>query len=467
MEGIASIRRFGWLVFLFVSSMVLLVFSGNFFLVLLGWDGLGLVSFCLVIFYSNRISLESGLVTVFRNRVGDVFFLLRFFYFFVSGTWSRDFFYNFHSDLFYVFLFLGCITKSAQVPFSSWLPAAIAAPTPVSSLVHSSTLVTAGVYVLIRFNFLFSFLITSFLKVFFVFTMVFAGMVALFELDSKKVVAISTLSQLGMMMFVLSIGMWSFSYVHIIIHAFFKSILFLSVGGTINDLTGCQDSRFFGGSLLNYITFLYFLVRSLCLIGFPFLIGFYSKDSVILAVSLLGNWWLNTLFLIGCFFTVSYRVRLIKIVFRFVFKFSVFKKTEEGYFFVIPVLLLFFNSWILGNLFYWFFLRERILFFCFWDLVSGLIIILAGVMCLILIRWAYFFSVFLRNVFFLRWLTFRGISKSFGKINLFIYDYSWIEFFGGLGVYSLLVKGNLLFNYIRNIRLSVIIIFIILINFIV
>jgi len=119
---------------------------------------LGLVSFCLVIFYGNSLSLESGLITVFRNRVGDVFFLVCFFLFSFTGWWSFDSLSFNLIYIFLVFLFFGAITKRAQVPFSAWLPAAIAAPTPVSSLVHSSTLVTAGIYVLIRYHYLFDFL---------------------------------------------------------------------------------------------------------------------------------------------------------------------------------------------------------------------------------------------------------------------------------------------------------------------
>jgi len=154
-EGTVDIRRFLFLVFLFVFSMFLLVFSGNFFLVLLGWDGLGLVSFCLVLFYTGATSLMSGLLTMFSNRIGDSFFLVSFFIMFNRGYFFLIFFSFFNRFFFIVLLLFGAITKSAQVPFSAWLPAAIAAPTPVSSLVHSSTLVTAGLYVLIRFNYFF------------------------------------------------------------------------------------------------------------------------------------------------------------------------------------------------------------------------------------------------------------------------------------------------------------------------
>jgi len=289
-------RRFSWLVFLFVISIFLLVFSGNFFLVMVGWDGLGLVSFCLVIFYSNSARLESGLITVFSNRVGDVFFLIRFFFFSLRGWWNFDFSSFFIYYLFLFFLFFGAITKSAQVPFSAWLPAAIAAPTPVSSLVHSSTLVTAGVYVLIRFNYLFLFLELTFFKVFSLFTIILGGMCAWLEMDFKKIVAMSTLRQLGIMMFILSAGSWILSFIHIIIHAFFKRMLFLSTGSLIGQMGGSQDSRFYGRDIFNYISYIYFLVSCFCLSGFPFLIGFYSKDAIIS----------NSSFYNGTFFLFSF-----------------------------------------------------------------------------------------------------------------------------------------------------------------
>jgi len=157
MEGTVDMRRFLYLVFLFVLSMFILVFSGNFLLTIVGWDGLGLVSFCLVIFYCNASRLDSGLLTVFSNRLGDVFFLVSFYFFSLGGRFNFDSFSVKIPLTFVMFLFFGAITKSAQIPFSSWLPAAIAAPTPVSSLVHSSTLVTAGIYVLIRYHYILQF----------------------------------------------------------------------------------------------------------------------------------------------------------------------------------------------------------------------------------------------------------------------------------------------------------------------
>lgn len=245
-EGGLTNRRFSFLVFLFVVSMFLLVFSGRFFITMVGWDGLGLVSFCLVVFYNNSGSLDSGLVTVFRNRVGDAFFLITFLFFLMGGSWTSDFCFTGDYTIGLLFVFLGALTKRAQIPFSAWLPAAMAAPTPVSSLVHSSTLVTAGIYVVIRYHYMFRglFLVMGVLGLV---TILLAGFCACLEGDFKKVIAMSTLRQLGLILFTLSLGAWQLAFLHMVVHAFFKRTLFLRCGSVIHQLVGCQDSRFYGG----------------------------------------------------------------------------------------------------------------------------------------------------------------------------------------------------------------------------
>lgn len=335
-----DLRRFYFLVFLFVISMLLLVFSGNFFLVIVGWDGLGLVSFCLVIFYSNKSVLESGLITVFRNRVGDVFFLITFFLFYLYGSYEMGIGFLNMSVFFSLLIFFGAITKRAQVPFSAWLPAAIAAPTPVSSLVHSSTLVTAGLYVIIRFNYLFYFIEVSVFCIFCLFTMILAGGSATVEVDFKKVVAMSTLSQLGLILFTISIGYWILGLLHIIIHAFFKRILFLSTGGLISQVRGGQDSRIFGRRVFRIISFFCFTIRRACLSGFPFFIGFYSKDCILRMRFFGGGFRIYLLFLFGCMLTVWYRIRIVGLSFFSYMKSLIFITLQENYFFFCFVLFL-------------------------------------------------------------------------------------------------------------------------------
>jgi len=205
---------------------------------------------------------------------------------------------------------LAGITKSAQIPFSAWLPAAMAAPTPVSALVHSSTLVTAGVYLLIRFNHLLG---TNFYLFFLgCFTMFMSGLGANFEMDLKKIIALSTLSQLGVMMLILSLGFIELAFFHLLAHALFKSLLFLCAGVYIHGAGDCQDIRYLGG-VINIIpvSSLFFSCCSLSLCGFPFLSGFYSKD-LILEIYIIRSINLMILIIIvmGTFFTVTYSIRL-------------------------------------------------------------------------------------------------------------------------------------------------------------
>jgi NADH-ubiquinone oxidoreductase chain 5 len=299
----------------------------------------------------------------------------------------------------------------------------MAAPTPVSSLVHSSTLVTAGIYILIRYNYIFVFFNLSFFSVFSLFTMVLAGVGAFLEKDFKKIVAMSTLRQLGLIIYVISIGCWMFSFVHIIIHAFFKRILFLSTGATIAQFRGGQDSRIFGGSFLIYISFLYFLVSCICLSGFPFFIGFYSKDFIINSSSFLRGVLSYYFFLFGCFFTILYSIRLLKNVYFAFLKFSVFFCFSESFIYVFSVLFLFFKGWSLGGFFYWFFIFENFYFFCYFDLLAGLLIIFLGVFFYSFLRFTYFLCVYFGSISFYLWLSSSKSSMSFIKYFFYNFDF--------------------------------------------
>ncbi len=201
--------RFRWLVLLFVLSISFVIFIPNLVAILLGWDGLGLVSFLLVIYYQNFKSLRGGMLTVLINRVGDVMILVRIGLLSCEGRYSL---FHFSVDrvlwLVCFLLLLAGITKSAQIPFSRWLPAAMAAPTPVSALVHSSTLVTAGVFLLIRFFYYLSrvWWFKPLLLLIAVRTIIIAGISANLETDLKKIIALSTLRQLGVIITSLGLG---------------------------------------------------------------------------------------------------------------------------------------------------------------------------------------------------------------------------------------------------------------------
>nr|YP_009471515.1 NADH dehydrogenase subunit 5 [Tesseropora rosea]AVH80312.1 NADH dehydrogenase subunit 5 [Tesseropora rosea] len=314
-SGSIKKSRFIYLLAGFVGSMGLLILSPNLISILLGWDGLGLVSYCLVIFYQNYKSLNAGTLTVLSNRVGDVLILLGTAYMINYGDWSFVAWMGTSESLVLVgiLILLASLTKSAQIPFSAWLPAAMAAPTPVSSLVHSSTLVTAGVYLIIRLGWVYDFWMNDLLMVLSVLTMFMAGLGACFEFDLKKIIALSTLSQLGLMMYSLSLGLVKVALFHLLMHALFKALLFMSAGCIIHGFKGWQDIRMMGNMMIS-LPFVSscFVVSNLALAGMPFLAGFYSKD-LILELSLMEE--LNILSLFMLFFstglTVAYTFRLI------------------------------------------------------------------------------------------------------------------------------------------------------------
>jgi len=285
MRGEIFIGRFIYIVLLFVLSINFLIFIPNLITLLIGWDGLGLVSFLLVIYYENRKSLGAGIITALTNRVGDVFILLSIGWFLCYGQWSAfSVWESSFGVVLGVILILAGITKSAQVPFSSWLPAAIAAPTPVSALVHSSTLVTAGVFLLFRFypSLCVSLYFNTLILIFGTITAVMAGLSAIVECDIKKIIALSTLSQLGVIMVRIGIGVPLLSYFHLLTHAIFKALLFLCAGALIHLHGHSQDLRFIGNLGISMpLLSSSLIVSNLALCGSPFLAGFYSKDLVL------------------------------------------------------------------------------------------------------------------------------------------------------------------------------------------
>nr|YP_010031470.1 NADH dehydrogenase subunit 5 [Acroneuria carolinensis]QOV02861.1 NADH dehydrogenase subunit 5 [Acroneuria carolinensis] len=319
MGGDLNINRFIMLVLMFVLSMMFLIISPNLISILLGWDGLGLVSYLLVIYYQNVKSYNAGMLTALSNRIGDVALLLAIAWMLNFGSWNYIYYLESSKGslpmmIIGALVVLAAMTKSAQIPFSSWLPAAMAAPTPVSALVHSSTLVTAGVYLLIRFNNLLTGnYLGSFLLLFAGLTMFMAGLGANFEFDLKKIIALSTLSQLGLMMSILAMGFPSLAFFHLLTHALFKALLFMCAGAIIHNMKDSQDIRFMGGLVVHMpLTSSCFNLSNLALCGMPFLAGFYSKDLILEVVSLS---YLNLFSFILYFFstglTVCYSFRLV------------------------------------------------------------------------------------------------------------------------------------------------------------
>lgn len=301
--------RFLFLLVSFILRIFFFICTPNIVRIFLGWDGLGLTSYLLVNFYGNRRRTNSAILTVLTNRLGDVFLLVGVFFSLSIGGWK----FIFWEELTAPFIFvLARFTKRAQLPFSRWLPFAIAAPTPVSSLVHSSTLVTAGVFFIFR---LFDLIKDNSLYLIFttgILTMLISSVCAIFESDLKKVIALSTLRQLGMIIILLGLGFKNFCFFHLIAHALFKSALFMSMGCKIHEFGNSQDSRSLGMLWKNNITDFFFGVTNLALIGFPFMSGFFSKDlGLEFMLSRNLNFLLRIFFLLRITLTVSYRLKFV------------------------------------------------------------------------------------------------------------------------------------------------------------
>nr|USC52455.1 NADH dehydrogenase subunit 5 [Hoplopleura edentula] len=289
----------------FIFSMLLLVVSKSLFWAIMGWDGLGVTSLLLILHFKNCDSAKSAMVTFLTNRMGDVFMLVAIglaVMLEVLNQWLG------------LCVLLCAMTKSAQFPFSAWLPLAMAAPTPVSSLVHSSTLVTAGVFLLIRFNWVLSGLewyvgVVSFL------TLCYSGISALYEWDVKKIIAFSTLSHLSLMVMMIAIGSVSAASFHMAMHALFKSVLFMLAGGSIYLSSDVQDIRNMKLSKNSSFSESLFWVALLSMAGLPALSGFYSKElmsNMTFSMSLTMAY--KVWFLIGVMLTSGYSLRLIAVI---------------------------------------------------------------------------------------------------------------------------------------------------------
>nr|ARB50150.1 NADH dehydrogenase subunit 5 [Perissonemia borneenis] len=454
--------RFLILVFLFIVSMMLMVFSLNMISILLGWDGLGLVSYCLVIYYQNNNSYVSGMLTVLTNRVGDVLILIGISWFFNFGSFHFIYYLDLKHDwlMFFMFLIiLASFTKSAQIPFSSWLPAAMAAPTPVSSLVHSSTLVTAGIYLLIRFgNLVIS---TNFNNLFFiisVLTMFMAGLGAVFEYDLKKIVAFSTLSQLGLMMSILFMGDFFLSYFHLLSHAFFKSLLFMCSGLIIHSVCDSQDIRYMG-CMFNEkpYSMTCFIISNMSLCGLFFMSGFYSKDMILESFIYLNmNFVKMLIYMLSISLTVCYTVRLINHVLITGLPVFVFRSVDEGFssYFSLIILLLF--SVFFGSMYSWLVFETPV--YNFFSLLVKLSILFFMILGFLFYFFLSNLNLNMNNMFMylgsMLYLTYLGsmfLNVNFYNLSLnysSLMDDSWGEYYMSSYFSSLIELFSLKLNYL-------------------
>nr|YP_010736839.1 NADH dehydrogenase subunit 5 [Macropsis hainanensis]WEP24713.1 NADH dehydrogenase subunit 5 [Macropsis hainanensis] len=458
-----SSKRFLYLVLLFIISMIMMILSPNLISILLGWDGLGIVSYCLVIYYQSNSSFLSGMITCLTNRLGDIGLLIMICWLFSYGGWHFIFYTNFYSSMIFYVIFISSFTKSAQIPFCCWLPAAMAAPTPVSSLVHSSTLVTAGVYLLIRFyNSLYYlncyFLLMSLL------TMLISSFCANYEFDLKKIIALSTLSQLGLMMSSLFLGMQELSFFHLLSHAMFKSLLFLCAGIYIFYMNDNQDIRYMGSvCLFMPYTSTCFNISNFSLCGMPFLSGFYSKD-LIIESSLLMN--LNLLTFLLYYFslglTCMYSFRLFYYTMIYNCKFMKFYMIYDSFnlmkfsIFMLTIMSVFFGclySWVSGISLFFIFLPLNL------KLMSLFFIILGVMMGYDLFNFSYMLNMNYYYFNSLMWFMYFHSYYLYNYFYIFVYNstgvLNWGEYYGAYGVsfYILKISNIFQFYFINNLKI--------------
>nr|YP_010145951.1 NADH dehydrogenase subunit 5 [Gryllus lineaticeps]QQO79784.1 NADH dehydrogenase subunit 5 [Gryllus lineaticeps] len=482
MMGDYNLSRFIILVLMFVLSMMFLIISPNLISILLGWDGLGLVSYCLVIYYQNVKSYNAGMITALSNRIGDVALLLSIAWMMSYGSWNYLWVNNFGDldiEMWYliVLIIMAAMTKSAQIPFSSWLPAAMAAPTPVSALVHSSTLVTAGVYLLIRFGLIIEmYSMSDFMLFIGCLTMFMSGLGANFEFDLSKIIALSTLSQLGLMMSTIGLGYYDLAFFHLLTHALFKALLFMCAGVIIHGMNDLQDIRGMGGIVNQMpLTSICFMISNLALCGMPFLSGFYSKD-LILELSLMSNFNLLifVLFFLSTGLTVCYTFRLLYYVMVGEFNFkSLHCLGDESYGFIGPMFMLMFMSVIGGSLLSWLmFNTPNLVCLPFYMKILALVVSFIG-------GWVgfelsmltnynsfslknYCFISFLGSMWFMPYMSTYMISSYplYAGLNIArVTDCGWSEEFGGQGLFMFLYKMSVVnqeyqFNYFKYYLLS-------------
>nr|YP_010166719.1 NADH dehydrogenase subunit 5 [Oreodytes davisii]QRV62823.1 NADH dehydrogenase subunit 5 [Oreodytes davisii] len=473
MSGDKNINRFIMLVLMFVFSMMLLIISPNLISILLGWDGLGLVSYCLVIYYQNVKSYNAGMITALMNRIGDVTLLIAITWMLNFGSWNYIYYIDIMKNDLYmeyigILVMIAAMTKSAQIPFSSWLPAAMAAPTPVSALVHSSTLVTAGVYLLIRFSPSLTDYMKMYLLMIGVITMFMAGLGANFEFDLKKIIALSTLSQLGLMMSILAMGNFKLAFFHLLTHAMFKALLFMCAGCIIHNLKDTQDIRFMGNLMIHMpLTCISMNISNLALCGMPFLAGFYSKDLILEFVSMDNlNMLMYFLFFFSTGLTVCYSFRLCYYSITGDFNFySLHSLNDQSWIMLKSMMIMLLFVIFSGSILMWLiFPIPLMICLPMWMKIMALVVSVVGALMgyeiskfsitwfsksMMFYNYSYFmgFMWFLPNIstFFVNYFPLMLSYKLFKN-----FDQGWNEYFGGQGIYNNLKKSSSLFQFFQD-----------------
>jgi NADH-quinone oxidoreductase subunit L len=340
-------RRYFAYLNLFMSAMLMLVLGNNYLVMFVGWEGVGLCSYLLIGFYYDQpVPPAAGKKAFIVNRIGDFAFLLGMFALFAhfgsltyhdvlpkiaaapglvtGGSYALGLpFASFVALCF----FIGAMGKSAQIPLYVWLPDAMAGPTPVSALIHAATMVTAGVYMVVRSNVIYQLApgVSLFVAIIGAATAIFAATIGLAQTDIKKVLAYSTVSQLGYMFLAAGLGAYSAALFHVMTHAFFKALLFLASGSVIHAMGGEQDMTKMGG-LRKHLpqTFITYVIGALAIAGVPGLAGFFSKDAILGAAAANGQWILWAVGLITAGLTAFYMFRSVYMTF-----FGTFRGTHD------------------------------------------------------------------------------------------------------------------------------------------
>lgn len=339
MHGDRSFYRFFAYLNLFIFMMLNLVLGSNFLVTFLGWEGVGLASYLLIGFWYDR-KFDGFRITwtgdaankaFIMNRVGDVGMLIAIFLIFTHfGTLNYIQVSDFVAGDFSLYntglitaiallLFLGCTGKSAQIPLAGWLPDAMAGPTSVSALIHAATMVTAGIFLIARNSVIFASAPDAMMVIAIVgaATALLAASIGLVQNDIKKVLAYSTVSQLGFMFAALGSGAWIAAIFHVMTHAFFKGLLFLGSGSVIHGMHEEQNIKKMGGLKKHMpITYKTFLVASIAISGIPFFSGFFSKDEILWKSYVSGGWFLWVTLALAAFFTAFYMFRLVYLTFH-------------------------------------------------------------------------------------------------------------------------------------------------------
>ena len=323
-------QRFFSYLSLFTFMMIILVTANNYLLMFLGWEGVGVCSYLLVNFWFTRIAANQSSVSAFlTNRVGDCFLTIGLFILLWSFG-NIDYFTIFslapylNQDiitLIGICLLIGAMAKSSQIGLHVWLPQAMEGPTPVSALIHAATMVTAGVYLLMRTSPLIEYSSTILLLCLWIgaITTIFSSIIGLFQQDIKKVIAYSTMSQLGMMVIAIGLSCYNIALFHLLNHAFYKALLFLGAGAVIHSVADNQDFRKYGAlKIFLPLTYIVMFIASLSLIAIPFMTGFYSKDFIL--ESTYGQFYISSIIIytiatIGAIFTTLYSIKVLYLTF--------------------------------------------------------------------------------------------------------------------------------------------------------